>query len=210
MISWILRSPTLTLAICAFRSPRVLLRHPHVVGDHRQQVLVHHAVAHQAHRRDAQPFLLDLRQAARQRGRHRAADIGVVDVAAGEAHQLAVAEHRLPDMRIRRVRGDMTGIRIAGDADIALAIVEPFHHAAIVEAGEPGRAEAEWRGDRQSFGRHHLAGEILGLLHEGGMRGAHQRPAHALRRRGAVIREYLQRGGIEVHCAVSRTIRRLV
>ena len=102
----------------------VLLGQAHIVGDDAQQVLVEHAVAHQPHRRNAHALLMDLGQRARQRGRHRAADIGVVDVIADEADELAVAEDRLPQMDVGRVGRDVAGIGIVGDADVAFAVVE--------------------------------------------------------------------------------------
>ena len=47
-----------------------------------------------------------------KRGRHGAADIGVVDVAADEADELAIAEYRLPDMDVGRVGRDEARIGI--------------------------------------------------------------------------------------------------
>ena len=188
----------------------VLLRHANVARDQPHEIVVHHAVPHQPHRRDAQAFLVDLRQAARERGRHRAADIGVVDVVADEGDELAVEENGLPHMHVGRMGRDIACIGVAGDADIALAIVEERDDAAIIEARVPGRAEGERGGDGQAGRRQHLAGEILRLLDESAVRGAHQRPAHAFSRGRAVVGENLKVGAVELrHATPAVAMRRL-
>ena len=173
----------------------VLFGQAHVGFDQRQKILVHLPVAHQPHRRDAQTFLVDFGQGSRQRSGHGAAHVGVVDVVADEADQFPLVEHRPPHVQVRRMGGDKAGIGVGHHAYVAVSVIEPAQNARIVEAGVPGRAHRDGRGDGQSLGREDLAGEILGLLHEGRMRGAHQRVAHALGRGGAEIGENLEFGG---------------
>ena len=81
----------------------VLLGHAHIGAQDLDDILVQHAAADELARRDADAFLLDLGQRARERSRDGAADVRVVDVAGDEADELAVDEDGLPDVDVGRV-----------------------------------------------------------------------------------------------------------
>ena len=81
----------------------VLLGHADVGQHHIEQRLVQRALLVELVGRNADAFLVDLGQLPRQRGRHRAADVGVVDVADGEGDQLVLPEDRLPHVQVGRV-----------------------------------------------------------------------------------------------------------
>ncbi|CFU65060.1 Uncharacterised protein [Bordetella pertussis] len=188
----------------------VLLRHAHIDFHDAQHFLVDDAVARQQHRRDAQALLVDFGQGARQRRRHGAAHVGIVDVAADEADQAAVAEHRLPDVHVRGMGGHEAAVRIVGEIDVAFAIiVEHGDDPAIVQPGVPGRAEGLGRGEGLARRRHQLRREVLGFLHEGRIGGAHQRIAHRLGGGGAMVGEHLQAEIVHGHDAAPSVMRRL-
>ena len=65
-----------------------------------------------------------------------------MDMAAYEADDLAIIEHRLPDMNIRCVGGHIAAIWIVGDANIAwLIIVDHFQDWTVVDAVDPRCSE---------------------------------------------------------------------
>ena len=113
-----------------------------------QDLLVEDPVAHQGHRREADALLMDLGQRARQARRHRAAHVGVVDMAADEADDLALVEDRLPEMGVGRVRREIAAIGIVGEGDVARPIVvDQLDRPVVVHARIPGRAEIHRHGD---------------------------------------------------------------
>ena len=178
----------------------VLLGHAHVGQHHVEQRLVELALVVELVRRDADAFLVDLGQLPRQRCRHRAAHVGVVDVADGEGDQLVLPEDRLPHMQVGRVGADEAAVGIVGDADVARPVVADHAHGiGVVEADEPGGAEIARAGEGHAVGRGEAGGEVLGFLHEGRVRRAEQRERHAVGGRLGVIGEDLQGDRVGAH-----------
>ena len=97
----------------------VLFGHAHVEPQDVEQLLVEPPGLHQLRGRDADAFLVDFGQRAREAGRNGAAHVGVVDVAGDEADDFAVVEHRLPDVDVGRVGGDEAAVQVVGNADVA-------------------------------------------------------------------------------------------
>ena len=183
-----------------FEIAPVLFRHAHVQPQDTRHILVQFAVADNLQRRNADALLHDIGQGARQRGGHRAADIGVVNMADHEAEDVAAVKDRLPDMNIGGMSGDVARIGVVGNADVAFVVmVDQRQHRRIVDAAVPGRAEAARRGERQPVSADDLAGEILRLFDKGRVRGAHQGKGHGVGRRRAVVGEYLQITSVNSH-----------
>ena len=181
----------------------VLLGHAHVGEKDVAHVAVELAPAVELHGRQPHALLVHLGQRARERRRHRAAHVGVVDMGDREAGDLALVEDRLPDMHVRRVRAHEARVGIVGDRDVAfLVAVDEPQRAAVVEADEPGDAQLVGRGEGLAVGIGEAGGEVLRLLDEGRVRGAQERARHALRRGGAVVGEDLQRHLVDGHGAL--------
>ncbi len=178
----------------------VLLGHAHVGEHHVEQNLVELALLVDLARRNTDALLVHLGELTRQRRRHRATDIGVVDVPDREGDDLVAPEDRLPHVQIGRMRADIARIGIVSDAHIARLVVRDHaDRVAVIEADEPGRAEIARAGEGHAVGRGETRCEILGLLDEGRMRGAKQRERHRLGRGLGVIGEDLQGDGIDRH-----------
>ena len=178
----------------------VLLRHANIGEQDVEDVLIDLPRAHDLCRRQANAFLVNLGQRARQAGGHRAADIRVVDVTDSETHDFAGVEDRLPDMHVRRMGADEAAVRIVGEADIAFLVpVYRPDDIAVIHADEP--SGAEFRGGRESvaIGGRQRRGEIFGFLHEGRMRRAIERVGHALGRCDAMVLQYLQGDLVDGH-----------
>ena len=88
---------------CAQVAP-VIGRHAHIVEDELDHVLVQIVLLVQLDRRDADAFLEHLIVGWGEAARHVAADVGGVHVGEGEAHQLAVMEHRAEYVDVGQVR----------------------------------------------------------------------------------------------------------
>lgn len=175
-----------------FEIAPVLIRHPHIEPHDAGDLFVELTLPHDLQRRDANPLLHDIGQRARQRGRHRAADVGVMNVAHNEADNFTLVEHRFPDVDIGRVGRHVAGIGVVGNADVAVSVLfNQRQHRRIVDAAVPGRAEAARRGERQAAAADNLAGEIFRLFNKGGVRRAHQGKGHRIGSRGAVVRQDL-------------------
>jgi hypothetical protein len=181
--SRILRSPVLSEAIWALRSPQFWSGMRTLRSMMRSTCSFITPRIDELHRREADALLMDLRQRSRQRGRHRAAHIGVVDMADGEADSSPskIGIHRcMSGAWVQTI----AGIGVVGDADVARLVVrDRVDGALVVEPDEPGRAEILRAGEGLPAGRGQAAGEILGLLDEGGMGRAQQRVGHASRPR---------------------------
>ena len=103
-------------------------RHTDVEQDQVQEVLLEDAFPEQADHRDAQAFLVNLRQTAGHAAGHGAADIGMVGDVAHEGDELALEKHRHRHVDIRQV-GPAGDMGIVGDEQVAVAQV-------VAEAGE--------------------------------------------------------------------------
>ena len=90
-----------------------------VGADDRDQRLVHLAGIHETHRRDQQPFLVELGGKRRRAARQHAADIDLMGVAAAETADLALPEIRHHENEVGRMRAAIVGV--VEDEDVALA-----------------------------------------------------------------------------------------
>ena len=93
-------------------------------------------------------------QSARQTGGHGAADIDIVDMAAGEGDEAPLVEHRLPHDDVGRMRGKIARVGVVGDDDVAglIAVFDERDGAAVVMAWIPGGAKIDRRGDGLAVG----------------------------------------------------------
>ncbi len=114
----------------------------HIGAHDPQDHLIENALIDQLHRRKADSFLMNFGQRPADRSRHCAAHVGVMDVASGPGDDLAVDENRLPQMRVGRMRGDMAGIRIVGEGEVAGPVVVDHRDRAVIgKPRKPGRTE---------------------------------------------------------------------
>ena len=179
----------------------VLFRLAHVGHHHVEQFAIQFAALVELAGREADTFLVDFDQAARQARRDRTADVGIVDMSAGKRDQLALVEDRFPHMQVRRMGRDVAAIGIVGEGDVAffVAAIDHVQRIAVIEPREPSRTQVERDGEGLARRRQQPDGEILGLLHEGGMRRSVQRVGHALGRGTAMVREDFKRYFVDRH-----------
>ena len=133
-------------------------RNPHIEQDQIEQVLLQHALAEQAHHRDAQAFLVDLGQPAGHAAGHGTADIGMVGDVAHEGDEIAVEihRHRHVDVRQMGAAGDMG---IVGDEQVAVADI-------AVEAGEQAFHQPAHGGEMDRQGGIGLHDQAAGRVHD--------------------------------------------
>lgn len=178
----------------------VLVRLAHIEHHDAQHFLVQFATPVKLRRRKADALLVHLGQRPRQACRHRAAHVGIVDVSAGPADDLAVVEDRLPQVQVGRVGSEEPAVGIVGKGDVFRFVVRDHGHGAgVADARIPGGAEIHRHRDRRAcrIEQHH--GEVLRLLHERRVRGAVQRVGHVFGRRPRVVSHQLQRNLVEGH-----------
>ena len=95
-----------------------LVRRARVEQDDVDHIAIHLARAHDAHRRDADAFLIDRLAHRRFRARHHAADVGVMRDVGDERDDFFAGEHRRDDVDVGQMRAAAV-VRIVGDEHVA-------------------------------------------------------------------------------------------
>ena len=165
-----------------------LLRHPDVREDDRQDVLVHHALAEELHRRQPQPLLLHLGRARREPAGHRAARVRPVAGVRQVRPQPAAVEERLHHLHVHQVRA--ARVRVVDDEDVAgleavgAALRDVLDHRArreLHDADEDRQPELALRDDLAVVLRVDAVGAVEALRDDGRERRALEGEVHLAR-----------------------------
>ena len=150
-------------------------------------------LVHQLHRGKADAFLMNFGQRAGQRCRHRTAHVGVVDMPARKGHDVVAVKDRAPQVRVRCVGGDLTGIGIVGKGHVARAvIIDHGDRRSVGQAGIPGGPQIHGHGKGVTDLVHQQHGKVLRFLDKGGMRGAVQGVGHVFGSGARVVGQHLK------------------
>ena len=98
--------------------PAPFVRQAHIQQHEVEKLALQLAPAEELDHRDPEPFLVDLRHAARHRPRRHAADIGVVGDIADPGDDAPLCEHRRRHVDVGQMRAARR-VRVVGDDDIA-------------------------------------------------------------------------------------------
>ena len=177
-----------------------LARPAHVAEDQVERGLVRPAAIDDPDRRDADAFLEDLGRAAREAARAHPAHVTPVRAHDGNTNMLAVREERIDHRHVVEVSPAGVGLVVQEDVARVDVVAELLPH----RLHRPGdRHDVErmilppGHGDDLRVAVHEHAGEVLALVEDRRVRGAHQGHAHLAHDRDERLAQHLEGDGID-------------
>ena len=192
-----------------------LARPAHVVEDEIERGLVGHAAVHDADGRDADAFLEDLGGVAGEAARAHAAHVAPVRAHHREDEEPPVREERIDHGHVVQVGAAGIGVVVQEDVARVDVVAELLLHRLHRPADRHDVERVVLAlGHRDELGVavHEHAGEVLALVEDRGVGGAHQGHAHLAHDRGEGLAQDLQRDRVHrggAHARASRSNRRL-